>query len=393
MSITNDNINPNGVSMDPQQIQSKTIDLLRFPLAIMVIFIHLNPKTVSLVDADFALLSGRGLFNGLQILFSHVLTHIAVPAFFFISGFLFFINIQEWSWKTYGHKMRNRLKSLIIPYFLWNALPFILMILGAVIHVEEWTAVQKILRGFDWHIFYDFRVWGTDRVNWLGGHLKSTGPYDLPLWFLRDLIVGTTLTPVIYLLVSRLKLFFVSLLLLAYITKVWILLPGFSITMFFFFSLGAYFALNKINIVQFVTKYKYWFVLPAMVLMVVCVVFDGGNTPIGQIFYPFFVCTGVFTAFYFASLLVSKYQLRSSKYLVSSCFFIYAFHVLYLHNIGSPLSRVLKALHHLIPGTSLAENVVCYLFSPFLTALLCILVLFLFRKILPRTTLLFSGNK
>ena len=35
---------------------------------------------------------GHGIYNVTGILFSHVLTHIAVPTFYFISGFLFFIN-------------------------------------------------------------------------------------------------------------------------------------------------------------------------------------------------------------------------------------------------------------------------------------------------------------
>lgn len=70
-------------------ILSNTIDVLRFPLAIAVIFIHMNPNVVNLIDADFSLFSNKGLFNLLGITLSHVLTSIAVPCFFFISGLLF----------------------------------------------------------------------------------------------------------------------------------------------------------------------------------------------------------------------------------------------------------------------------------------------------------------
>ncbi len=72
-------------------LQSRTIDLLRFPMAVMVVFIHMNPVVVKWADADFSLISGNGLYNLLGILISNILTHMAVPTFFLISGFLFFL--------------------------------------------------------------------------------------------------------------------------------------------------------------------------------------------------------------------------------------------------------------------------------------------------------------
>ena len=40
--------------MDSVKLLSATIDLLRFPLAIMVIFIHMNPEVSNLFDADYS---------------------------------------------------------------------------------------------------------------------------------------------------------------------------------------------------------------------------------------------------------------------------------------------------------------------------------------------------
>ena len=72
------NSNTQGYGMDSVKLQSATIDLLRFPLAIMVIFIHMNPEVINLFDADFSLCSGHGIYNVTGVLLSHVLTHIAV---------------------------------------------------------------------------------------------------------------------------------------------------------------------------------------------------------------------------------------------------------------------------------------------------------------------------
>ena len=68
--------------MDSTKLQSATIDLLRFPLAIMVIFIHMNPCVINLFETDFNLMSSHRIYNIVGILLSHVLAHIAVPTFF-----------------------------------------------------------------------------------------------------------------------------------------------------------------------------------------------------------------------------------------------------------------------------------------------------------------------
>lgn len=124
------NSNIQGYGMDSLKLQSATIDLLRFPLAIMVIFIHMNPEVSNLFDVDFCLISGHGIYNVTGVLLSHVLTHIAVPTFYLISGFLFFINFQKWSWEGYKKKLSSRIKTLLVPYLLWNAIPFLLAVLA-----------------------------------------------------------------------------------------------------------------------------------------------------------------------------------------------------------------------------------------------------------------------
>ena len=70
-------------------IISRTIDVLRFPLAVMVVFIHVNPSTTSVSNTDFSILSAHGIYNISGILFSNIITHLAVPTFFLISGYLF----------------------------------------------------------------------------------------------------------------------------------------------------------------------------------------------------------------------------------------------------------------------------------------------------------------
>ena len=389
--------NQSGSIVEFVQLQSKTIDMLRFPLAIMVIFIHMNPTVVNLLEEDVNLISGHGIYNVIGVILSHVLTHIAVPTFYFISGLLFFLNFKEWSWKGYKKKMYSRIWTLLIPYILWNAVPFALkafyMLAGVVVKGYPIDGLQAFVAENGWHIFYDCNEWGTTRINWLGENLRMTGPYDLPLWFLRDLIVVTILTPIIYFAVKKLKMFIIVVLFLAYVSRIWTLVPGFHITAFFYFTLGAYFALNGVNIIQFTNKYSIFFVPTSIVLLFVTTIYDGVYTVIGQNVYPFFICTGVFSAFYIVSSCIIKYNISPNKFLVSSCFFVYAIHGVEFPYIGSPIAFVQMVLHKAIPGNTGMEDGFCYLVSPFATSAFCILLFIIARRIFPKVTLCFSGNK
>lgn len=142
-------------------LQSKTIDCIRFPLVVMVVFIHMNPNVVNLPDAKFDFFSMQGLYNFVGILFSHTLPSIAVPTFFFISGFLFFINIQDWSWNKYKKKLKNRIKTLLIPYLMWNLVPFLFSIILIVFFRDKsMDEVIIFTKKYSWHIFYDCFEWG-----------------------------------------------------------------------------------------------------------------------------------------------------------------------------------------------------------------------------------------
>ncbi len=379
------------------QLQSSTIDVLRFPLAVMVVFIHMTPNVINLFDAEFPLVSGVGMLNLVGIILSHVLSHIAVPSFYFISGLLFFVNFQQWSWSGYKKKMKSRMNTLVIPYVLWNLCTFLLLIGWMLKDVwlkgESMADIYSLIADRSWHIFYDYHEWDTDKINWLGGTLRMTGPYDLPLWFLRDLIVVSVLTPFIYYFVKKLRIVGVVLLFIAYISRIWIIVPGFQITAFFYFTTGAYFALHRINVVAFVRRYKY-FILPfSLVLFVITTIYDGTNTVIGQNIYPFFICLGVFSAFYIASTIIEHYHIKPSEFLVSTCFFIYALHAASIPEIETPLFFTQRLLHFLIPGLSGIENGVCYVLSPFFSVALCMVVLVVLRKLCPKLTSLFSGNK
>lgn len=200
-----------------KQIQSQAIDIVRFPLAVMVVCIHTYfIESLNLQGTEITM---EGWMAPVVIsLFSISLTHVAVPMFFVLSGYLYFLNIDYLSRDVYLSKTKKRLFSILVPYLSWNIIALILSpsrISG--------LSLYDVLLGF----------WGQG---------EGLFPWNGPLWFLRDLMIVQLLTPMIYITIKKTKYWFVSLLLLLLIVGV---LPtatnlGFTIVSLVYFSIGAY---------------------------------------------------------------------------------------------------------------------------------------------------------
>ncbi len=253
--------------------------------------------------------------------------------------------------------------------------------------------VFTLIRNDSWHIFYDVNEWDTGKVNWLGYHLRSTGPYDLPLWFLRDLIIVTVFTPLIYYMIRKFKIYFLVFLFVAYISRVWTTMPGFSITSCFFFSLGAYLALNEINIIKAVHKYRMLIMLFFLILFCFAVYYDGSPNLIGQTIYPLYICFAVLAAFYIASWSALTFKIKPNKFLVSNCFFIYALHGAPIIGAVTVLTASKTIVTMCVPFESGLVELLIYLITPFVAVTICIVALKLLYLISPKIAMLFSGNR
>lgn len=96
------------------QQSSDMVKLLRFPLIFMVLVWH---SGFTVED------SGRfPIYEFVTTFFGGVVVRCSVPMFFIISGYLFFINVNEFSVKTYKNKLYSRVRSLFIPYVAWQTI-------------------------------------------------------------------------------------------------------------------------------------------------------------------------------------------------------------------------------------------------------------------------------
>lgn len=332
------------------------------------------------------------IYNLIRICFSHVVTHVAVPTFFLISGFLFFLKVQKWNREIYFRKIKSRFHTLFIPYILWNAIAILLIVglkVGA--FIVKGKPLSNILAFFQengwWQMFWDSNVWAKDRLNWLGWATPMTGPINLPLWFLRDLIVVALVTPIIYWLLKRFRFYVLYLLALAYISGIWPSIPGFTVTSVFFFSVGAYWSIYAKNLVFECKRVEVLSYVVAAVLLIITIRFDGRNTHAGSLVYPFFVIFGVCATINVAARLVETKKVKVNPLLAKSSFFIYATHTLMILGICRAL------VHKIIYWDTPLALGCCYFIVPLLAVIICLCLYVFMRRFFPGILNVLTGSR
>ena len=84
---------------------SPTINQLRLPLIVLITFAH----SYSGVRTGWTLWDGGwDTYEMLKLVVSETLVKIAMPTFFVMSGYLYFVNVTEWNAKIYWNKLRRR---------------------------------------------------------------------------------------------------------------------------------------------------------------------------------------------------------------------------------------------------------------------------------------------
>ena len=372
--------------MNQNELKYKVFDWLRFPLIVFVVYIHSFGKPIDFYAIDFSNPMPMDYYNLFRISISHVLTHIAVPMFFFISGFLFFNKLQEWNRTVYFDKLKKRIKTLLIPFFIWNTIKIMLKVQSMIRHDgfdSLWTYMDdnNVIA-----LYWNSHTWNLDRTDWFGLLTPSSSPYLVPLWYLRDLMVTMVLSPILYYLFKYARIWGLALLFFSYISLVGIKVPGFSTTALFFFGTGAYFNLNKIDPTQCTWKYKNFFYGLAIILWLIVARFDGHNTPLGNLLYPFYIIMGSIAMFNLATSFVKSGRLLP-RLLTQSTFFVYLAHTIMITGVSSSVMRKIFGEENVL---SLS---ISYLLAPILTVTICVVSYWILKKYLPKLCGIMTGER
>ena len=170
-----------------QQLSS-AISWLRFPLIFLIIMLH-GYSTVNIPGNHAAYF--RVLYP-----FSLWLGETGVPGFFFISGFLFFL-----SKKSYEQKLKTRFHTLLIPYILWNAILLAAYLFAYVVGYPQDINGKNMA---DYNLIDYLRLFW-DRGSYDNGNFV---PLLCPLWYIRNLLIMSNLSPLLYYIIRYAREFF-----------------------------------------------------------------------------------------------------------------------------------------------------------------------------------------
>lgn len=380
--------------LSDDEIQSRTIDWLRFPLAISIVYLHMNPE-VNMAQVNWQQFSYADLFQIISAFCSDVLPQIAVPCFFLFSGYLFFYKLNGFNTAIYQKKLQKRSISLLIPYILWNLLivGFFFVLKERKITGEGFLYLQEIVDKGLWRIFWNISEWGASNTNFLGWSLPSYGPALVAFWFVRDLIVMTLLSPLVYFMIKRGKQYAILFLGILYYTKIGISIPGYSTDLFltacFFFSLGAYFSIHNQNMVDAFRKHKRIAFGIAIIMLLLSTAFAG--TEFSKFFLPVYVIAGVVSVINIAADYIATRGIQVSNTLCDASFFIYATHP------GWLLGHSKLWVNNLFDTLASADHFFNMLLKYFTAPLFCVSIImicyYLAQRFTPRLLSILTGSR
>lgn len=333
--------------------QNIGLNALKVLMILFVIFIHENPTLEE---------------NGEVVMWWHSIVVVAVPVFFTLSGYFFFRGMEVMTLKVYKKKLVRRLRTLLFPYLIWNCMPILFVIAGNLYSIifrgkstnEMYSFLHGLWNDGIWHIWWD----------------KTSGgmPFDSPLWYVRDLMILCILTPLFYIFIQKIGWLYTIIIGILYLAP--ISLPvGFSSIGLFFFGLGSTIAIKGITIDTVRGKILIYG-------LAICFYYLS-NTFGGDMLHGIFIMSSCY------AWILLFYQLNGPVIKRIATFSGTVFFVLALHNI-IVLANIWKVLDLILVGSF---HVIIYWIAPLITLAICILLYFIFKKMMPQTMSFLCGGR
>ena len=348
----------------------------KVPLIIGVVFIHTYG-----IGGGPGLVSTQmhtSLFYISNQLFSQIIGRIAVPLFFLMSGYLFFLN-TDFDFSVYKKKLKSRFYSLLIPYLFWNAaFIFIYFLVNRIPYVSSYF---QNAADYNFSYFIDC-FWGKDNGS---GYAY---PIVYPFWFIRDLMLVILFTPLLFYFLKHTRV--IGLVILGLCWYLNLTIPyiegyGFSSVAWFFFSLGAYFSINKKNLInEFSTNCNYIYLIYFTIAIIDLVTI---NSNIHIYIHNLGILFGVICCFKISAYLIDKQKVKCSSFLSQASFFIFAVHEPWI------LDTTRKLIYKFVDFSSDLKMTLIYYAEVIITVCISLLLYYFLKKTIPRFTSIISGGR
>ncbi len=329
------------IKKQDEQLLSQTISFLRFPLVVLVVFLHHNVGQGLIVGGANVVDRPHGMLAFFVSIISDVFSNVGVPLFFLFSGFLFFYHCDEFNREQYYKKIKKRLKSLLLPYLIWNAIALVFALcrfLPIISYFLPNLDEQNIRWSFGGFLN---TFWNMENSvlshNYIAG--DSIYPIDQPLWYVRDLMIVMLCSPLIYYMVKAIRYYWVVLL-----GIIWLFLDPIKLghinqlmTAFLFFSWGAAYSIQSDN---FVTRFKRYSFLPFIYILIAILDTLTKDYEFNIYIHDIGIIAGIVSFVLVASFLIEKNIAKPNALLTGACFFVYAGHDIILNNVSKLITKL-----------------------------------------------------
>lgn len=338
------------------------LQTLSFLLIIMVVFLHsynISPLNIIRQNYNFFI----------QHFISEEITRIAVPLFFAISGYLFFLGVKG-KIDEFVDKFKKRTKSLVIPYLFWSSIWIIIYYCLQSIPQTKSFFLGKRVSDFSATDFLD-----TLFIN----------PIPFQFWFIRDLIVLVLLSPIIYFLIKKIKyLLAISLLITWYLNLNFYLFLNESVL---FFTIGASLSISNSQVLTKVYSKKHLIIPLIWVLFCVFLTLIAVSNTANLLLISFLHKTAILLGI--ASIwilydLFSKDKKEKPPLIYSFSFFIFAFHL--------PLMTFVRAILFKLGNTEFISFSI-YLIAPIIVIFSSLFIGSLLKRALPDFYKIINGGR
>ncbi len=289
-------------------------------------------------------------------------TNVAIPAFFFMSGFLFFRDLADW--RECFPKWRKRLKTLLLPYILWNLI-LLCLVLGA-------YSIPSLRPQMS--VTYNVQLssgWFLDRM--------TLHPIMGHFWYIRTLMIFLLFAPILYLLLHNQALSFILLFILA---RCWIPIDTgvLSTEGALYFYCGCWIATHG-GLPQAMPVWQWMWIVPILAYNHFMPFFRPGCMTV-----PGGIAMSLFVGWQVCLLLADS--MRTRQWLLQlnqHSFFLYALHAILVSGITLMMSRF--QLH--TPLNSFLAYWLCFA----IVLLTCLAISYLVKRIAPSCHSILTGGR
>lgn len=352
---------------------SKKIKVLSFLCILLVLYIHTYYNEGEKYGSCMFLVSllGQGL------------SYMAVPLFYLISGYLFFLGTESKKVDVIFHKQKKRVRTLLVPYLIANALnlvfylmlPFVSRYITAIQPFIAHNLLESAGDGWFHKLYFSF----------------YSGPIAFQLWFVRDLLVLVLISPLFYYIlkyVSRSKIG--CILLLCLLSPLVYFRPTAFLWAMGWFCIGGLIVMNPYI---YITNCCSWKPLGIIsILVCFCLVLVNAFSNIGLINFgvrPIWIIISSIIGIWISYDCLFMESKQDNVNLLNYRVYGYTFFIYLIHE---PFINIFKKLPLLISNTEWMIDF-CYLIVPLLFAWFAMFVGKVLQKSLPRFYTTFTGGR